>query len=392
MELSLWLPFMTVTLSQFNASAAPVATQGNYLTDAGMNLRAEAASDALDAAAMRSDLQGYSSSFAGVSITTAGLELSLTSDASDKLVASVQLTEQDTKVPVAIRSVKNSYASLGAISDQLNKDASSLRSQGVDLSFFGSEYASNKVVVHLRRYTSSAAALIAEKYGSPSTLTVATDSVSYEPSYGREADTVPWKGGDHIHERSSGTNCTSGFSMIYNSTYVASTAGHCGGSLWDQYTHRFGTAVYVAYGNSQLDTELMSTDPGASKIYSSGTGASTLTRVVKGHSTTQPVGGLVCTGGYVDSEKCNVRIDNPNVTDCYSGQCTQNTVLAHQQNGQAAFSPGDSGGPVYTALSTTGANAYGLIIAHRDGDNSYGAYQTITSILQYTGATLLVTP
>jgi len=178
-------------------------TAGSYLTDVGLNLTAEAASDKVVDAATSADVVGFSNSYAGVSIVTSGLEISLSGAPPASVLAAISTSAVTSGVPVSIRKVSYSSSQLEQLTKSIFADEPKLRSEGIALSYFGPEYDSNRVVVHFKQYSSALAAQMTARYNS-SMLAIGTDSTTYSASAGREADTLPWTGGDHIVETSTG--------------------------------------------------------------------------------------------------------------------------------------------------------------------------------------------
>ena len=136
----------------------------------------------------------------------------------------------------------------------------------------------------------------------------------------------------------------------------------------------FGSVATRKFGGS-LDAEDFKVG-GAAEVFSDPNAAE---RNVDGVSTTNPVGGLICTDGYTDREICSVKILSDGASCKYDGKKITNLVKAFQRNGIPAFSPGDSGGPVYTTLKGGGVNARGMIVAHT-GNLDGGYYEKVTTI------------
>jgi transposase len=93
-------------------------------------------------------------------------------------------------------------------------------------------------------------------------------------------------------------------------------------------------------------------------------------RTVAKVAPSDPTGGLICTDGLTNLEVCSVKFEsiNQDVTYDINGVSTTvtGTVYACQTAGKAAFSGGDSGGPVETTLGSTSATARGEILANTD--------------------------
>lgn len=97
-------------------------------------------------------------------------------------------------------------------------------------------------------------------------------------------------------------------------------------------------------------------------------------------------GTLLCTDGAVDREVCNVRINQTYVSMGYEGIEIIDQVYAGQTGGHAAFTIGDSGGPVYQ-LSSGNVRAYGMIVAH-DASYNQGYYTPVSNITSKMGVSV----
>lgn len=351
----------------------------DYAVDATLNSLAQLAADKVVASGQSGAASVFGQSYAGIAITPGGVELSLAGDNAPDVEAVVPRVVDS--VPVTFKIVDHSQAVLNALTDRIGADRNAWIAEGITLSAWGPDYSSNKVLIYLSSFSKSAADALAAKYGTDLTI-VSGDSVQYSPA-SRTTDTTPWYGGDLI---TTSAACTSWFSTSNASGQIFGlTAGHCGGGTWYTNGLVYGTTYSIAYPNFNIDAEVIPVSSNAGYIWAD---PNFSTRRVSAYSTTDPVGGLICTDGATDREVCNVRIDQANVTDCYSGQCTSGSVLAHQLNGVHAFSGGDSGGPVETTLGDGTTEARGMIIANRSSDPSYGAYSPVVAICNQWGLAL----
>jgi hypothetical protein len=219
--------------------ASAVPSGPDYATDQAANFAAAAVSDRLQPVLSDVVLHPH---FAGIQITPAGLEISLSGAATAAEQALAQDSAVQTaafaawkvpagqgQVPVVFRPVPNSWATLNSLTGTLNADAASWAAKGVQLSSWGPDVSSNSVVVHLESYSDAAAAALTSKYGSA--ISVAKDSQDAVGA-GRIADSAPWYGGDAI---SLSSLCTSWFSTISaGGAAVSPTAGHCGAGTFTQ--------------------------------------------------------------------------------------------------------------------------------------------------------------
>jgi hypothetical protein len=200
----------------------------------------------------------------------------------------------------------------------------------------------------------------------------------------------PYKGGDGITDFFG--DCTSGYEMIFDETYVGSTAGHCFAN---------GTTLYGIGGGSPMignvfnnanglliDGELLTHDQTqhTASIYASATWVP-----VKGviSSSAIYVGMPECTSGIASQDRCGqVATLTPPPGDPYSTQrCNVNTTV-----------DGDSGGPVYKRVvdsngNETGVDAVGLTSGDilDNGIPILGCFQPIDTIEYLTGSVVSTT-
>jgi streptogrisin D len=157
---------------------------------------------------------------------------------------------------------------------------------------------------------------------------------------------------------------------VGSSRYTA-TSGHCGatGTVWKNNGVTVGTETTRNWNDGQNDEALIPISSGGVYVWADPT---TADRTVHAKSTSMAVGGLVCTDGLTDREVCSVKITSVGQTVNYGGATVKNLTGATQTAGRAAFSGGDSGGPVYTALSGGSVEAQGMIAAHSNATNATG--------------------
>lgn len=180
-------------------------------------------------------------------------------------------------------------------------------------------------------------------------------------------------GGDEIG------GCTSNFTFhdIPGHSYTF-TAAHCGyavGTAYYQHGNYFGHVTAFQWGGSNIGAALIQLyGTSRARIWSD---PNAIYRSVKGYSTTDPIGGLICTNAAVEAEVCNIRIDKTGQTLTYGNHTMYNAVQAHQLNGTDSFAPGSSGGPVETTGGLTNSTARGVIDATVTGDYATGWYTPI---------------
>jgi hypothetical protein len=119
-----------------------------------------------------------------------------------------------------------------AVSARITSDQQYLSDHGVPLAQWGPDSVSNRVMVHLVRYTTAAAAIVRARYGCA--VIVATGSQPLAQVTGRVNDTAPFSGGDFIVTPLGPRTialCTGGpiirFHRTGNATFRMLTAAHC---------------------------------------------------------------------------------------------------------------------------------------------------------------------
>lgn len=333
----------------------------------------------------------YDSSLVGMAVTASGLQVSVAGHPSAELTRAIA-SEAD-GIPVTIKAVPRSEGQLEKVQARITSDLKYWSAQGIHIAAWGPDLSADKVSVTLTHYSAQAARSITARYGT-AWVTVATTSVTPQPSAGREDDSAPWFGGDElIHQVNSTTEeiCTSGFSLMIGSAYVVPADAHCLDSNYStDFTNPGGTVGNIYGFDTSNDTLLISASSAGDFIWSD---PNSTDREVTGVASTDPVSGLICTDGLTNREVCSVQIEatGQNVTYTINGESTtiSNTVYACQTAGKAAFSAGDSGGPVETSLGSTAATARGAVLAYT-GDAHCGWYMPERYIESDWGATVVL--
>ncbi|TDD13090.1 hypothetical protein E1218_34960, partial [Kribbella turkmenica] len=163
---------------------------------------------------------------------------------------------------------------------------------------------------------------------------------------------------------SASKNCTAGFSVVRrsNGQRGSVTAGHCGGvgTLWKSGSHYYGTTS-VRTNYPDYDQALLTGSTYGAKIWTDGPGDSANTRIVKGGAD-PGVGTVVCQSGSFSTSLCGLTVRSTSAKYCDTDGCTTYVIRA-TRGGQIAIIGGDSGGPVYTGRSSTGATIRGTTFA-----------------------------
>ena len=334
---------------------------------------------------------GAASNYAGIRITPSGIEVltvgsptlaegeAVTSATS--ATKSTGTTPTDT-VPVTFRQVGYPLSELTSITQRLDADSAELAAGGIRLSSWGPVQGDNRVVVHLEQYSDTAAQQLEARYGPAVSVAVGNEKAA---AGSRTADSAPWYGGDLISHNDGATtwNCTSWFSATRSGSAVAATSGHRGSGAWKQNGNAFGNTSALHFGGS-MDGQIIPVASNSGYVWAD-PGATT--RVVKAVASSDPEGSSFCTDGNTNREVCGAYVYATNQSVSYDGQTITGLVYGVKENGQAAWSPGNSGGPVYT-IGSTGITATGMIEAYVVGGENMGWYMPARTVQSYFGLTV----
>ncbi|WP_157887889.1 hypothetical protein [Frondihabitans sp. PAMC 28766] len=355
--------------------------------------------------------------YAGSQVTSDGLEIEIagaptlveTSMVSADLANEINLIGDYSvnSIPIAFRQVQHAQSELKSLTDAITSDKAYWSSQGVGLSSWGPDVQSNTVKVWLTNYSDAAAAEIQTRYGSA--VSVSSTSQSAFPSTSRYEDSDPWNGGDSIKKfvTSGGitttTTCTSWFPGWFSpeptassGDYVVPTAGHCGSGEWTQNGTDLGPITHKVFSGS-TDAEIISlqgSDSDENSFWADPVSPYNPSKatdlIVYRVATVDTVGLRVCNSGQTDENVCNVLIQSTGQTASYDGQSIGGLVKASQINGTPAFTPGDSGGPVWAPASVPAsynqyvyATAQGMIVANTGSPYSEGWYEPALTVCHY---------
>lgn len=161
--------------------------------------------------------------------------------------------------------------------------------------------------------------------------------------------------------------CTSGFGVHAGATQYLLTAGHCGpvGGTWSTFT---GASIgQVVRRFPPYDAMLISTNS-SNSIYIGGgglSGSATENRQTIVDWRSPVVGQYLCSGGAPSGTLCHIRVTAIGVSYFLGDDIgiVGSGVEIVQDDGTALYGNGDSGGPMYSATTTTQGYAYGLISA-----------------------------
>lgn len=380
---------LAAPLLYLNAPKSVADSPIDWLSDAHANAAATTVAQAL-APIVNDD------TYMGIAVTPGGLEISLSAPPTSTQGSTVKTVLANESailsgfsappvVPISFRQVQASMAALTEVTNLLSADQVSWAEQGINLSAWGPDYSADNVSVHLAHYDLAAAEKLENTYGS--IVSVSPDAFSVGSS-SRTADSAPWYGGDEIKMVSGNTStyCTSWFAVRNSSnSSIMPTAAHCGAGTWTQNGHTFGKVTSRTFSGA-VDGELIPVTSNSYKVWSDPTSTS---RVVTGEAGVETLNGLVCTDGYVDREVCNVQIVGVNQSISYDGVTITGVTAANQKDGKAAFTPGDSGGPVEITSGSSSTLAEGMIVSHNNTTNAKGYYIPAKTITNHFAVSIL---
>jgi hypothetical protein len=343
----------------------------------------------------------YPNSFAGATLTSAGVTEVYAVKASDaRLVSAIRALDKS-RFPVRIIGVSRSYSQLNALNAAVGRANAHLRGKGISISESWPDPSSGSVAVTLTMPTRAEISALASAVGSRVTSSTYRSRASsllkgefgtgvklqagYQPLFvaaDRTNDRAPFYSGDRIS--SSAGTCTTGFNLTGNAhgTVFAYTAGHCGNFTWKTTAATVGsTSTNYFSDTSGNDFESIQTT-GLGIVWLGGT---TLGNV--GGRTLPAVGDPITFNGSITGQIRGNPVGQINATisevDPSTGETATvtNQVIATNSSGTWICRQGDSGGPVYEYTSPD-ITAVGDIVAYavRNTGDKGGAKCAATQI------------
>ncbi|MGW7101533.1 S1 family peptidase [Streptomyces sp. NPDC054838] len=213
------------------------------------------------------------------------------------------------------------------------------------------------------------AAKVSVAVGTPARPVAGTSDPAPAPRpAGRVNDRSPVSGGALIITQPE--TCTTGFGVVSEATGRKQllTAGHCGpvGSPWFNGEGEFiGNAVSRHPAADALVIDANSSD----RVWHGAVTENLEGVDDKGRTVTAArspeVGQYLCTSGAVSGTHCGLRVTRTGVVVSVAGTDVPDQIEAEQVEHAAAVGNGDSGGPVYSATTSTGpVTAHGMITAY----------------------------
>lgn len=335
--------------------------------------------------------------YATIAIVPGGLEIGLTDYTAVAVNAVNAVAEKDPawmQVPISYKDVPFSRNDMNATTDLISHDAEALRAQGIDLTTWGPDDATDRVDIRMAKYSDAYAAQLTKMYG-PIVKVYPKD---FEIEAGTRIHDVPdWYGGDLI-DLESGFSCTSWFT-VYDRTRdygTLLTAGHCGiGRVYNDLQFRgtvtASTQKWVDGGvvDAERTDNTGFQDP---NVYADPNQYSR--RVTSVKTTPFVFGTLLCIDGARELEKCAVAVAEADHTSVYDGKTIYHQVFT--QGDDFPCAKGDSGGPVYSEVYSgprysgpggdLNVKAYGMFVAGHFNDNGESDECVFTPVPQVLNA------
>lgn len=317
-----------------------------------------------------------------------------------------------------LRPARRSYQQLETITQRVSHDWESLKSDGIRVTMWGPDPASNTVEVEIADHTAARAELVEDRLGDGVTVVPARHTETLYALGNRHYDTPFFYSGNYLWPGRSTNTCTAGF-IVWSPRLdkrAGMTAGHCGGD--EVITNRdvrytMGRVTDKYYDTAGgWDLELFSCD----SCSSSGRVWYDSKAIGRADGHTHLVGSI-CTwcdkDGLAVKERVAIdgantgQVPNNDVVDlnkCFSilneatGRWQQTCHLNRTINpdahndGYKACAPGDSGGPVYQRRSGSArVHPAGMLV----GGNTEGwvcVYHSISRIQTLTGVRVVEAP
>jgi hypothetical protein len=280
---------------------------------------------------------------------------------------------------VVVQTVPHSYRQLDAVAQQIGADGAALLASGVAVSRVELDAPHGKLVVTLAGATGALASAavpaarstLTGRYGAD-WVSVADTPTAVASAASRDNDASPWSAGDGIYLTGLGAGCTLGWTTRGNASgndYLL-TAGHCGkGTVSADDNGRTIGNVATQYlgGSHDWDFDTIRAN-GKGRVWYGGDGSANSYAVrgsvVPANGSLMTVDGDVNkpqhTGNVVVNNLIYINVSTEDYGTLYLGPMVQIRTTA--------CVPGDSGGPAYVRVGSTGTvEAVGTIDATGGG-------------------------
>jgi hypothetical protein len=327
----------------------------------------------------------YPNSFAGATLTSAGITEVYAILASDAQLVRAINAINTAGYPVEIIGVGRSYNELNTTNAVLTAASGRLREEGIEVTQSWPDPAAGAVMVSIAEPNNSDIAALTSVKGTRVTASDYMDTVSgllksefgqgvtLQSQYsrmwfasGRNNDTAPFYDGDRIYR--SNVSCTGGFNMLGNRSghVFMLTAGHCLSGTWRTGAQTVGsTSTNYLSGSSTHDYQTIYAPGGGLGVVWGNSGA--LYPVT--NQLLPAVGAAITFDGSVTGEVRGNTVNAVNAS-VYAYNGINNTyytaypvVEATNPNGTWICQSGDSGGPVYSHTPSSDVWAVGTISA-----------------------------
>ncbi|MFD9604966.1 DNRLRE domain-containing protein [Streptomyces sp. NPDC059970] len=303
-------------------------------------------------------------------------------------IADPVATQDRTIVPVS-KEVDHSQSELQSIADEVLLLTDSELSGASTLATAGVDAETNRVVVEVPENDVTLADALGRRYGPDSiAIQLAPGVRALQTAASRYSDVSPFKGGaayQAVRPSADGTfwtaRCTTAFPWTHEGHPYMLSAGHCttangwmdswnpeltfAGVAHDNWNNSKGS-VKIA-GKSYYSGDLVTGKvydnkySVSARIYKGGPQGTSTRRVVNRWTTRSKAGEKFCSGGSTTGEICGWKVTSGKLNIKYGdGTVIKNATRAKKNSGTCNY-PGDSGGPIYTVLSSGHVYAKGVV-------------------------------
>lgn len=340
----------------------------------------------------------FPGTFAGATVTSAGIVKVYATNPSDAALTSAIAKLNGGNYPVSYIAAKFSYSKLDALNSALASAQPQLQKDGVELAVSAPDAAAGTVDVTLLQpasadlarlnssgvkspmlgqlttanYATAASGVISSIAGSgyavqPSlqakAATAAAPSTVMQPAVGRNAGVAPFAGGDYITSNGLVPYCTGGFSVVGNNSgnpFMLS-AGHCGRATWSTPAQPMGQTSSLYFKNPARD-DFQTIRVGSAR----GSVNGDVDQYAVIGATAPARGDLITLDGSITGELHDIVVLAPNAT-IYNITAPDGSkfTASHLVTASGPCQGGDSGGPMYVRQPTPlEVVAVGTIVAY----------------------------
>lgn len=343
----------------------------------------------------------YPGSFAGATLTPAGVTDIYAVKASDAALVIAINAVNKSGYPVRIIGVSRSYHQLAALNTALGRAYGHLKKDGIRLIQSWPDPSSGSVIVAIAKPANADLAALGAATASPASASTyrgqATSllrrefgtGIALQSRYavpwtvaGRNNDTAPFYDGDQIYGP---VQCTGGFNMTGNAsghTFMY-TAGHCGSGTWRTGAQTIGSTStnYLSPTSGNDFQSIYLAGGGLGVTWTNGANLAPVTGQLL-----PAVGAAITFNGSVTGEVRgnNVTAVGVTVYGIYNSvggyyYDATNQIEAVNPNGTYCVRPGDSGGPVYSHTPGSNVLTVGIITGYYYNGGTAGGSECIAT-------------